>query len=41
VVGAIVPQKPNYFSIMAEAIEGPVGFMIAVLELQERLAKAA
>jgi GNAT superfamily N-acetyltransferase len=41
VVGEIVPQEPNYFSVMAEAVEGPVSFMIAVLELQERLAKAA
>jgi RimJ/RimL family protein N-acetyltransferase len=41
VVGEIVPQKPNYFSILAEAVEERVGFTIAVLELQERLAKAA
>jgi GNAT superfamily N-acetyltransferase len=41
VIGEIVPQEPNYFSILAEAVEDRVGYMIAVLELQERLAKAA
>ena len=41
VVGEIVPQGPNYFSLVAEAVDEPIGFMIAVLELQERLAKAA
>jgi RimJ/RimL family protein N-acetyltransferase len=41
VVGELVPQGPNYFSILAEAIEDRMGFMIVVLELQQRLAKAA
>jgi RimJ/RimL family protein N-acetyltransferase len=41
VIGEIVPQEPDYFSILAEAVEDRVGFLIAVLELQERLAKAA
>jgi RimJ/RimL family protein N-acetyltransferase len=41
VVGELLPQGPSYFSILAEAIEDRVGFMIVVLELQERLAKAA
>jgi GNAT superfamily N-acetyltransferase len=41
VVGEIVPDTPNYFSILAEAAEDRVGFMIAVLELQTRLVRAA
>lgn len=41
VIGELVPQGPNYFSLLAEAVEDRVGFMIAVLELQQRLAKAA
>ena len=41
VVGEIMPASPNYFSILAEAAEDRVGFMIAVLELQSRLVRAA
>jgi RimJ/RimL family protein N-acetyltransferase len=41
VVGEIMPDSPNYFSIMAEAAEDRIGFMIAVLELQTRLVRAA
>jgi len=41
VVGDIVPQEPNYFSVLAEAVEDRVGYMLAVLDLQERLVKAA
>ena len=41
VIGEIVPQNANYFSILAEAVEDRVGYMIAVLDLQVRLAKAA
>lgn len=41
VVGEIVPQEPNYFSILAEAVDDRVGFMMAVLELQRRIVKAA
>lgn len=41
VIGEIVPQTPDYFSIMAEAAEDRVGFMIAVLDLQSRLVRAA
>jgi GNAT superfamily N-acetyltransferase len=41
VIGEILPETPNYFSIMAEAAEDRVGFMIAVLELQSRLVRAA
>jgi RimJ/RimL family protein N-acetyltransferase len=41
VIGEILPETPNYFSILAEAAEDRVGFMIAVLELQSRLVRAA
>jgi RimJ/RimL family protein N-acetyltransferase len=41
VVGEIVPESPNYFSILAEAVEDRVGFMMAVLDLQKRLTRAA
>lgn len=41
VVGEIVPQDPNYFSILAEAVEDRVGYMMAVLDLQSRVAKRA
>jgi len=41
VIGEIVPQTPDYFSIMAEAAEDRMGFMIAVLDLQSRLVRAA
>jgi RimJ/RimL family protein N-acetyltransferase len=41
VVGEILPQEPNYFSILAEAVEDRVGYMLAVFDLQNRLVKAA
>ena len=41
VIGEILPEQPNYFSIMAEAAEDRVGFLIAVLELQNRMVRAA
>jgi GNAT superfamily N-acetyltransferase len=41
VIGEIVPSEPNYFSIMAEAMEDRVSYMMAVLELGGRLVKAA
>jgi len=41
VIGEIVPDNANYFSILAEAVEDRVGFMMAVLDLQTRLVKAA
>ncbi len=41
VIGEIVPQEPNYFSLLAEAVEDRVGFMMAVLNLQRRVLKAA
>jgi hypothetical protein len=41
VIGEILPATPNYFSIMAEAAADRVGFIIAVLELQTRMVRAA
>lgn len=41
VVGEIVPTGPNYFSIMSEAVDDRMSFIMAVLDLQHRLVKAA
>ncbi len=41
VIGEILPETPNYFSIMAEAMEDRVGYMLAVFDLQHRLTNAA
>jgi GNAT superfamily N-acetyltransferase len=41
VIGEIVPQEPNYFSLLAEAVDDRVGYMLAVLDLQKRTVKAA
>jgi GNAT superfamily N-acetyltransferase len=41
VVGEIVPEGANYFSLLAEAVEDRVGYMMAVLDLQNRVVKAA
>lgn len=41
VVGEIVPQGPNYFSIIAEAMDDRAGYLMAVLDLHARVAKAA
>lgn len=41
VIGEIVPDGPNYFSILAEAVDDRVGYMLAVLDLNDRLVKAA
>jgi len=41
VIGEIVPREANYFSILEEAVEDRVGFMMAVLDLQRRFVKAA
>jgi GNAT superfamily N-acetyltransferase len=41
VVGEIVPQDWNYFSVLQEAVEDRVGYMMAVLDIQSRLVKAA
>lgn len=41
VVGEIVPQEPNYFSVIAEEVEDRMGFILAVLNIQGRLSRAA
>jgi len=41
VIGEIVPQDSNYFSLLQEAVEDRVGYMMAVLDLQTRVVKAA
>lgn len=42
VVGEIIPVNPNYFSIMAEAMEDRVGYLLAVLDVsRERKSQAA
>lgn len=41
VVGDIVPEGPNYFSLLAEAVEDRFGYMMAVLDLHNRVVKAA
>jgi RimJ/RimL family protein N-acetyltransferase len=38
VVGEIVPEVPNYFSVLAEAMEDRVGYMMSVLDLKEQAA---
>ena len=41
VIGEIVPQSPDYFSIVAEEVEDSVGYMLAVLDLQSHVMRAA
>jgi GNAT superfamily N-acetyltransferase len=41
VVGEIIPETPDYFSLVAEAVEDRVGYMMAVLDLSARWVKAA
>jgi GNAT superfamily N-acetyltransferase len=41
IVGEILPDGPNYFSILAEAVEDRMGYMLAVLDLQARAAGKA
>ena len=41
VVGEIVPQGPNYFSMFAEAMEDRRTCMLTVLDLQKRIMKVA
>jgi len=41
VIGEILPERPDYFSVVAESAKKKVGFMIAVLELQQRMVRAA
>ena len=41
VIGEIVAEGPNYFSLLAEAVDDRFGYMMAVLDLQNRVVKAA
>jgi GNAT superfamily N-acetyltransferase len=41
VIGEIIPSGPDYFSLLAEAADDRVGYMMAVLDLSSRLVKAA
>jgi GNAT superfamily N-acetyltransferase len=41
VIGEIVPEGPNYFSLLAEAVDDRFGYMMAVLDLQRRFVDAA
>ena len=41
VIGEIVPEGSNYFSLLAEAVDDRIGYMMAVLDLQNRIVKAA
>src|SRR5262245_995424 len=41
VIGEIEPAHPDYFSLVAEAAEDRMGFIIAVLDLQARMVRAA
>ncbi len=41
VIGEIVPVGPNYFDVLAEAVDDRVSFALAVLNLQGRLSRAA
>ena len=41
VIGEILPPWPDYFTYLAEAVDDRVGFMMAVLDLQDSAVKAA
>ncbi len=41
VIGEIIPETPSYFSLVAEAMDDRAGYLMAVLDLQSRLTKAA
>jgi hypothetical protein len=41
VVGEILPEQANYYSLATEAAADRMGFIIAVLDLQARLVRAA
>jgi RimJ/RimL family protein N-acetyltransferase len=41
VVGEILPAQPSYLSLVTEAAQDRMGFIIAVLDLQARLVRAA
>jgi RimJ/RimL family protein N-acetyltransferase len=41
VVGEILPKQPDYYSLTTESAADRMGFMIAVLDLQTRMVRAA
>lgn len=41
VIGEIVPVDPDYFSILAEALEDRVGYLMAVLDVRDQRAQKA
>lgn len=41
IIGEIVPQGPDYFSVIAEDLDDRMGLMLAVLDLQSWSVKAA
>ncbi|MGE0629407.1 MAG: GNAT family N-acetyltransferase [Hyphomicrobiaceae bacterium] len=41
VIGEIIPVDADYFSVLAEEMDDRVGFMLAVLDIQSRIARAA
>jgi hypothetical protein len=41
VIGEIVPEGSDYSSLFAEAVDDRIGYMMAVLDLQNRIVKAA
>jgi GNAT superfamily N-acetyltransferase len=41
VVGEILPERPNYYSLAVESAADRMGFVIAALDLQTRLVRAA
>ena len=41
VIGEIAPTDPNYFSVVGEAIEDRLGFMLAVLDIRDRKREVA
>lgn len=41
IIGEIVPDSPNYFSLLAEAVDDRIGYMMAVLDIQRRAVEAA
>ena len=41
IIGEIIPQDRNYFSMVAEAVDDRVGYLMAILDLQSRKLKKA
>ena len=41
VIGEIVPDDANYFSLVSEALEDRIGFMLAVLDISGKARRAA